>query len=100
MLADFSIIPVGKGESLSTEVAQAVKLIVESGLPFHISPMSTTVEGEWDDVMTLIKNCRDKMLDSCNRIVLTIKIDERIGAKNTITAKIKSIEQKLGRTLT
>ena len=100
MLADFSIMPVGKGESLSTDVAQAIKLIVDSGLPSHIGPMSTTIEGDWDDVMALIKNCHDKMLDSCNRIILTIKIDERKGAKDTITGKIKSIEQKLGKTLT
>lgn len=100
MLADFSIMPVGKGESLSTDVAQAINMIVESGLPHHIGPMSTSVEGDWDDVMALIKNCRDKMLDSCNRIVLTIKIDERKGAYDTITGKIKSIEQKLGKTLT
>lgn len=100
MLADFSIMPVGKGESLSADVAQAVNLIVESHLPSHIGPMSTAVEGEWDDVMALIKKCRDKMLETSNRIVLTIKIDDRKGAKDTITGKIKSIEQKLGKSLT
>jgi uncharacterized protein (TIGR00106 family) len=99
MLADFSIMPVGKGESLSKFVAQAVGLIVESGLPHHVGPMSTAVEGDWDQVMTLIKKCRDKMLDSCNRIVISIKIDDRKGAKNMITAKLKSIEQKLGKPL-
>ena len=67
MLADFSIMPVGKGESLSKFVAQAIELIIESGLPHHIGPMSTTIEGPWDEVMALIKKCRNKMLASRNR---------------------------------
>ncbi len=99
MLADFSIMPIGKGESLSKFVAQAVGLIVESGLPYHLGPMSTAVEGNWNQVMTLIKKCRDKMLDSSNRVVISIKIDDRKGAKNMITSKLKSIEQKLGKSL-
>jgi len=99
MLADFSIMPVGKGESLSAEVAQVIELILESGLPCRVGPMSTTIEGPWDNVMALIKKCRNKMLASCNRIVISIKIDERKGAKNMLTNKLKSIEQKLGKSL-
>ena len=100
MLADFSIMPVGKSESLSAEVAQVIELILKSGLPSRVGPMSTTVEGQWDDVLALIKKCRNKMLASCNRIVISIKIDERKGAKNMLTNKLKSIEKKLGKSLT
>ena len=61
--------------------------------------MGTTVEGSWDEVMALIKKCRDKMLESTNRIYLTIQIDERKGAKGQITDKVKSVEERLGKTL-
>jgi uncharacterized protein (TIGR00106 family) len=61
--------------------------------------MGTTVEGEWDEVMGLIKNCRDKMLEGFSRVYLVIKIDERKGRGERITGKIKSVEEKLGKEL-
>ena len=99
MVADFSIMPVGKGESLSTDVAAAIKLVTESGLPAKVGPMSTTVEGEWEEVMGLIKRCRDKMLETCNRVYLVIKMDDRKGATGRISGKIASVEEKLGKSL-
>jgi len=100
MLADFSIMPVGKDESLSTYVTEAIKLVVDSGLPCHVGPMATSVEGDWDQVMDLVKRCRDKMLQTCSRVYMTIKIDDRKGVTNRLTGKIKSVEEKLGRSLT
>lgn len=91
--------PVGKGESLSKDIAQVLKVIDEGGLPYDFGSMGTTVEGEWDAVMDLVKDCHDKMLESNNRIYLVIKIDERKGAKDRITGKVKSVEEKLGRGL-
>jgi len=96
MVVDFSIMPVGKGESLSEHVAEAVRLVKQSGLPCRVGPMSTTVEGQWDEVMALVKRCRDKMLAGCNRVYLVIKIDDRKGATGRITGKIESVEAKLG----
>ena len=96
MLIDFSIMPVGKGESLSRDVAEAVELVVESGLPYRFGPMSTAVEGEWDELMGLVKRCRDKMLANCNRVYITIKIDDRKGAEARLAGRIKSVEEKLG----
>ncbi len=97
MIAEFSIMPVGKGESLSKDVAEALKLVEESGLPYVFGPMGTSVEGQWDEVMNLIKKCRNKLLESSNRIYLTIKIDERTGATNQLTGKVKSVKEKLGK---
>jgi uncharacterized protein (TIGR00106 family) len=96
MVVDFSIMPVGKGESLSADVAEVVKLVKESGLPWRLGPMSTTVEGQWDEVMGLVKRCRDKVLAGCNRVYLVMNIDDRKGATGRITGKIESVEAKLG----
>jgi uncharacterized protein (TIGR00106 family) len=87
------------GESLSEAVAPVIGLIDESGLAYDFGPMGTTVEGEWDEVMGLIKKCRDKMLASFSRVYLVIKIDERKGAAGRITGKTKSVEEKLGKEL-
>ncbi len=98
MVADFSIMPVGAGESLSGDVAEAVRLVTESGLPYRVGPMSTSVEGPWDEVMALIKRCRDRMLERHNRVYLTIRIDDRKGATGRLAAKVEAVEQKLGKT--
>jgi len=57
MIAAFSITPLGAGESVSASVAEAVRIVRASGLPNETNAMFTNVEGEWDDVMGLIKRC-------------------------------------------
>jgi uncharacterized protein (TIGR00106 family) len=95
MIVEFSIMPVGKGESLSQDVAEAVKIIKESGLKYQLAPMGTCIEGEWDEVIGVIKKSRDKLLETSNRVYLVIKIDYRKGVKDQIHYKVKSIEEKL-----
>lgn len=99
MLVDFSIMPVGKGESLSKDVAEAVRLIIDSRLPYKVGPMATSIEGSWDQVMDLIKKAKDRMLETCNRVIITIKIDERKDAKDRLIGKLKSVEKQLGTSL-
>jgi len=99
MVVEFSIMPVGGGESLSEAVAPVIGLIDESGLAYDFGPMGTTVEGEWDEVMGLIKKCRDKILGSYRRVYLVMKVDERKGRAEQITGKVKSVEEKLGKPL-
>jgi len=95
MITEFSIMPVGKEGSLSRDVAEAIKIINESGLRYQLGPMGTSIEGEWDEVMAVIKGCRDKLLETSNRVYLIIKIDDRKGATDQIMQKVKSVEEKL-----
>lgn len=99
MLAEFSIFPIGEGVSLSKYVARSLKLIDESGLSYRINPMGTVVEGEWDEVMELIKSCHHAILADTERVTCTIKIDDRKGKKNALDSKIKSVEDKVGKEL-
>lgn len=99
MLAEFSIVPIGKDVSLSKYVAKSLDLIDKSGLGYRINPMGTVVEGSWDEVMGLIKKCHDVILKESERVVTTIKIDDRKGVTNALNRKIKSVEEKLGREL-
>ena len=99
MLAEFSIFPIGEGESLSKYVARSLKLIDESGLKYRINPMGTVVEGEWDEVMELIKSCHHAILEDTQRVTCSIKIDDRKGKTNALDMKIKSVEEKVGRRL-
>ncbi len=97
MLVQFSIVPLGKGESVSEHIAEVLKIVDESGLPYRLTPMGTVVEGEWDAVMDLIRTCHQEVLKTIPRLITTITIDDRPGRPDRITGKIRSVEKRLGR---
>jgi uncharacterized protein (TIGR00106 family) len=97
MLAQFSVVPIGVGESISERVAEVIRMVDESGLPYRANAMGTVVEGEWDEVMALIGRCHRKMLDRSSRVLTSISIDDRPGKPDRITGKIQSVEKRLGR---
>lgn len=99
MLFEFSIIPLGAGSSIGDKLATILDAVDKSGMPYKVNPMGTVVEGEWDEVMALIKRCHDKIMESSERAIITISIDDRKGKPNRIEEKVKSIEQRLGRKL-
>lgn len=99
MLAEFSVTPIGAGESVSRYVAECLKLVVESGLDYRINPMGTGIEGDFDEVMALIARCHKAVRKSCRRVSTIIKIDDREGAKGAITKKVASVESRVGRRL-
>lgn len=99
MIAQFSIVPLGVGVSVSQYIARVINIVDESGLPYKLHAMGTIVEGDWDQVMALIKKCRDILMDEVERLLIDIKIDDRKGVTGRIEGKVKSIEEKLGRTV-
>jgi uncharacterized protein (TIGR00106 family) len=97
MLAQFSMFPLDKGESLSRYVAGIVDLVDRSGLPYQSTSMSTIVEGEWDKIFSLIKKCHKSLRKESNRVYVVITLDDRKGAKNRLKGKLDSIENVLKR---
>jgi uncharacterized protein (TIGR00106 family) len=95
MLAAFSITPLGIGDSVSGAVADAVRLVRESGLPNETIAMFTQVEGEWDEVMGLVKACVEKVAEVAPRVSVVIKIDHRPGVADALHAKVAAVEQHL-----
>ena len=97
MIAAFSISPTAADEtgSVSEAVAAAVRVVRESGLPCETNAMFTNVEGEWDEVMGLIKACVDKVAEASPRVSLVIKIDHRPGVTGAMQHKVDAIEQHL-----
>ena len=79
MLAIFSTFPVGKSESLSRDVAEIIKIIEDSGIDCQTTAMGTIVEGEWDEVMELIKKCHFKLRESSTRVNTKISNTNRIS---------------------
>ena len=95
MIAAFSITPLGGGDSVSGSVAEAVRLVRDSGLPNETNAMFTNVEGDWDEVMGLIKSCVDKVAESAPRVSVVVKIDHRPGVTDGLTGKVASVEAHL-----
>lgn len=97
MLAQFSIVPLGVGESLSRYVAVIVKEVEKSGLDYRLTAMATIVEGPADKVFALLKRCHQKAKKFAPRVLTTIIIDDRKGAKARLEGKVRAVEKKLGR---
>lgn len=95
MIAAFSITPIGTGASVGTAVAGAVRLVRDSGLPNETNAMFTNVEGDWDEVMALIKSCVAEVAKAAPRVSVVIKIDHRPGAPDALHAKVASVERHL-----
>jgi uncharacterized protein (TIGR00106 family) len=95
MIAAFSITPVGVGESVSDSVADAVRLVRESGLPNETNAMFTNVEGDWDEVMALLKACVLKVSEGAPRVSVVIKIDHRPGVSDGLHSKVAAVEDRL-----
>lgn len=95
MLAAFSITPLGVGDSVSAGVADAVRLVRQSGLPNETNAMFTNVEGDWDEVMGLIKACVMKVAETAPRVSVVIKVDHRPGVTGALEAKVQAVEQRL-----
>lgn len=99
MLLEFSMFPLGKGESVSEYVARSLDIIDKSGLDYRMNSMGTVVEGEIDELMALVKQCFERMSQDCNRVECTMKFDWRRGATGRLTGKVESVEKRLGRKL-
>ena len=97
MLVAFSISPTAADEtgSVSEAVAEAVKVVRDSGLPWELTSMFTTVEGEWDEVMAVIKRAIDATAAVSPRVGLVLKADIRPGYDGQLTAKVERVEQAL-----
>ncbi len=97
MLAFFSIVPMGGGASVGSQVAEAVEIVAESGLDYQVTAMGTLVEGEWDEVMDVIRRCFDAMHAHSDRVTCTLKLDDYTGRSGRIAGKVASVEAALGR---
>jgi uncharacterized protein (TIGR00106 family) len=99
LLAEISMWPMDKGESVGAEVAKVLDVIDRSGLPYKLGPLGTCIEGEWDEVMAVLKQCFETLSKDSNRIACTVKMDWRKGRSGMMEHKVKSVEEKLGREL-
>ena len=95
MLVAFSVSPMGVGESVSQAVADAVRVVRESGLPNRTDSMFTTLEGEWDECLAVVKDAVDAVAAYGPRVSLVLKADIRPGHTGELTGKVERVEALL-----
>lgn len=92
----FSVAPMTAGGSVADQVAEAVRIVRESGLPNRTTSMFTEIEGEWDEVMPVIQRATDAVSTGGHRVSLVIKADIRPGAAaGQLDSKITRVEERL-----
>jgi uncharacterized protein (TIGR00106 family) len=96
MMVEFSIVPLGRSASVSDVIAQVLKIVMDSGVRYKANPMGTVIEGEWDELMGLVKKCHDEAMRDVERVVTSIKIDDYKCKGYRLEKKLESVEQKLG----
>jgi uncharacterized protein (TIGR00106 family) len=99
VLLEFSMSPLGKGESVSKFVSRSLDIIDKSGVPYRLNPMGTVLEGEWDEVFAVVRQCYERMKKDCNRISCSIKVDARKGHSGRLVSKVASVEKTLKRSI-
>lgn len=97
--AELSIFPLDKGQSVGAYVARVLDLIDRSGLPYQLGPMGTCIEGEFADVMDLVRRCHEALAADCERVYCVVKLDTRRGRQGMLAGKVRSVEEQLGRKL-
>lgn len=96
VIADFCIIPLGVGVSLSKYVAACEKILRQSNLKVQLHAYGTNVEGEWEEVFGGLKRCHEAVHKmGAPRVTTTVKLGTRTDRAQTMEDKIRSVEQKL-----
>jgi uncharacterized protein (TIGR00106 family) len=99
LLAEISIWPMDKGVSVSNYVARALDVIDKSGLAYKVGPLGTCIEGDYDEVMQVVKRCHEVLWADSDRVMCSIKMDWRRGTTGRIEGKVQRVEDHLGRKL-
>ncbi|BDA64262.1 thiamine-binding protein [Actinomyces capricornis] len=98
MLVAFSVSPTTSDApdgSVSRAVARAVRVVRDSGLPHETTSMFTTIEGEWDECMAVVKAACEAVAQVSPRVALVLKADIRPGWDDQLSAKVERLEQHL-----
>lgn len=99
MLAEISIVPLGRGEHLSAALAEVLDVVDRSGIRYKFTPSGTCVEGTWEEVMDVVGRAHARAREGSRHVFTTIRIEDEAGANDKLTRNVTSVEEKLGRQL-
>lgn len=97
MLLELSVIPLGRGRSISADIVDLVKIIDASGLDYRVTAAGTIIEGRWDQLMDVARKCHAEMRQKTERVITFMKVDDYADRAGRLTGAIASIEGKFGK---
>jgi uncharacterized protein (TIGR00106 family) len=96
VILSFTLVPINAGMSLSKYVAETERILEKSGLTYKLHANGTNVEGDWDEVMDVIKKCQISVHEmGAERIFTTIQLGTRTDKDQTMDDKIRSVKEKI-----
>jgi uncharacterized protein (TIGR00106 family) len=99
VILEFSITPLGVGESVSKYVARCLEIVEQSGLDYQLHAMGTLVEGELAQVLEVMQRCIEAVAADCPRVTCAAKLDYRPGHSGRLVRKVAAVEEQLGKRL-
>ncbi len=99
MLAELSIVPLGRGEHLSSALAEVLDVVDRSGIRYKFTPCGTCLEGSWDEVMDVVRRAHARARQTSRHVLTTLRIEDEEGESDKLTRNVTSVEEKLGRQL-
>jgi uncharacterized protein (TIGR00106 family) len=99
VLVEFSVFPLDKGESVGDYVARCLKIVEQSGLEYQCHTMGTTLEGDLDAALEVIKRCVQELASDCHRVECMMKLDYRKGHAGELKSRLSRVEKRLGHAL-
>jgi len=99
MLVELTINPLGRGTHLSKDLAEILKIVDSSGLPYCLTPVGTCIEGGWEEVMPVVKRCHALAKASSRHVITSIQIEDEDNAANKLEDNVAAIERLAGHKL-
>jgi uncharacterized protein (TIGR00106 family) len=99
MLIELAINPLGRGTHLSKDLSEILKIVDASGLPYCLTPFGTCIEGDWDQVMELVKHCHAQAKSFSHHVLTSIQIEDEDGAVDKLEENIAAVERLAGHKL-
>lgn len=96
MLPDLAIIPIGHTPHTSQVLAEILKTIKDSGLPYQLTPSSTCIEGSWDDIMALVKRCHQIARSDTPHVLTLLRLEDDEKSFGKLASNSRSVEEKAG----
>lgn len=99
MLFELTVIPLGGDIHMSDELADVLEVVDRSGLRHRLGPTSTSIEGDWEEVMRTVRECHRQARRTSKHVITLIKVEDDEGETNKLEANVESVQAKADRPL-
>ncbi len=99
MLMELTVVPLGRGRSLSADLAGLIGRIDQSGLPYRVTPFGTLLEGTWEQLMDIAKECHSTIRKKTDRVLILIRLDDYADRTDLLQTTVAHVEEALGRSV-